>query len=132
MMDRTPPADRLDLCRKILSAVLAAALLFVALPAADALFRSRDTEIAALAAALGTTRLALAPSGHPLRDPILLDNRVDLRFTPTLPRSLSSPFLPMRVKPLPPAPSPKRRGGVAFQRLSPPFPPREGGPGGLG
>ncbi len=116
----------------MLAAALAAAFLLAALPAADALFRPRNTELAALADALGTTRLALAPSGHPLRDPILLDNRVDLRFTPTLPAFLTSPFLFNGVKPLPPAPSPKRRGGVASPRLSPPFPPREGGPGGLG
>src|SRR5262249_50140503 len=33
-------------------------------------------------------------------------------------------------RPLPPAPSPKRRGGA--RTLFPPFPLREGGPGGLG
>jgi hypothetical protein len=108
---RTRPADNLDLCRKLLAAAIMAALLLVLVMAADAGFRKRDNETAALAAALGTTRLSLAPSGHPLRDPILLDARVDLRFTPTLPRFLSSPFIP-DTDPLPPSLSGKGgRGG---------------------
>lgn len=89
MIQRTSPADRLDLCRKLLAAALATILLSATLTAADGLFRRQDRETAALAAALGATRLALAPSGHPLRDPVLMDPRVDLRFSPTLPPALS-------------------------------------------
>lgn len=93
MTARISPADRLDLSRMLLIAALAAAFMFMTLIAADAHLRKRDHETAALAAAIGATQLAMAPSGHPLRDPILLDERVDLRFTPTLPRSLASPFI---------------------------------------
>jgi hypothetical protein len=117
MTFRARPADRLDLCRKLLAAAMAAAFLLVVLMAADARFRDRDSETAALAAALGTTRLALAPSGHPLRDPILLDARVDLRFMPTLPRFLASPFVP-DTDPLPPSLPGKGGRGV---RLSSPW-----------
>ncbi len=93
MTERTSPADRLDLCRMLLAAALAAAFMLIALIAADALLRKRDHETAALSAAIGATQLALAPSGHPLRDPVLLDDRVDLRFSPTVPQSLASPFI---------------------------------------
>ncbi len=93
MKSRTSPVDRLDFCRMLLAAALAAAFLLIAFMAADARLRKRDHNNAELAAAIGATRLVLAPSGHPLRDPVLLDDRVDLRFTPTLPQTLASPFV---------------------------------------